>query len=244
MKAGFKPKLFTKKEWEDNRSPAAKGSGVGKALDVWQAKCPYDLQTITLKEIAEAFSAASALNRALDVALKKCDPKAQKETIAGIAAYKSVVDAYEKALKATNSALNKRKVLAESLTFDVVMGDKDLMAAFTVYAKKKAFIFEPLHTLLLWKAKKYEEAVKLYGTDNDYNVSRDTNKILLEAFGGKDRGGGDLKKLAEAIKDVPHQLTVMLTDTRHYKGVSSSFEKYETFVAVMEKRFPIVDFAA
>ena len=32
MKAGFKPKLFTKKEWEDNRSPTAKGSGVGKAV--------------------------------------------------------------------------------------------------------------------------------------------------------------------------------------------------------------------
>ena len=63
MKAGFKPKLFTKKEWEDNRSPAAKGSGVGKALDAWNSKCPYDLQAITLKEIADAFSTATALDK-------------------------------------------------------------------------------------------------------------------------------------------------------------------------------------
>ena len=242
MKAGFKPKLFTKKEWEDNRSPAAKGSGVGKALEVWQAKCPFDLQEITLKEIAEAFSAASGVDRALDVALKKCDPKAQKETVAGIAAYKTIVADYEKALKAVNSILNKRKALKESLSFDVVIGDKELLVAFTVFAKKKAFIFEPLHTFLLWKDKKYAEAVKLYGKDNDYNVSNATNKVLLDAFGGKDRGSVDLKLLATAIKDVPNQMSVMLTDSRHYQGGSASFDKYDLFLAVMEKRFQIVNF--
>lgn len=233
---------MTKKEWEDNRSSAAKGSGVGKALDGWQAKCSYDLTAMDLKGIAEAFSAATALDKALDVALKKCDPKAQKETIAGIAAYKAVVDAYQKALKATNVALSKRKALAEGLTFDVVMGDKDLLAAFMVFAKKQAFIFEPLHTLLLWKAKKYEEAVKLYGKDNDYNVIKETNVALMDAFGGDTRGSGDLKKLAAAIKSVPDEVTKMLKDSRHYRGSSSSFDKYDLYLAVVEKRFPIVDF--
>ncbi len=243
MKAGFKPKTFSRKEWEDNRSTAAKGSGVGKALDAWKAKCSYDMQAITVQEIADAYSAASALDKALDVALKKCDPKAQKETIAGIGAYKDVVAAYEKTLKATNLAKQKRNALIKDLSLDTVLGDKELLVAFTDFAKKKAFIFEPLHTLLLWRAKKYEDAVKLYGKGNDYNVSNATNKILMDVFGSKDRGSVDLKLLAKAIKDVPAEMTVMLTDTRHYKGSSSSFDSYPAFLAVLEKRFPVVDFS-
>ena len=212
-------------------------------MDAWNASCPYDLQAITLKEIAEAFSTASALDKALEVARKKCDPKAQKETIAGIEAYKSVVADYQKALKLANTALNKRKTFAEDLTFDVVYAVKDLLAAFVVFTKKVAHIYEILHTLILWDAKKYEEAVKLYGKDNDYNVEMKTNKALMEAFGGKDRGQIDLKKLAEAIKTVPNNLLVMLRDSRHYKGSSASFDKYAGFVAIMEKRYPIANFA-
>ena len=243
MKAGFKPKLFTKKEWEDNRSPAAKGSGVGKALDAWNAKCPYDLQAITLKEIADAFSTATALDKALDLARKKCDPKAQKETIAGIDAYKTVVANYQKALKAANVALNKRKTLIESLSFDVVYADRELLTAFVVFTKKVAHIYELLHTLILWDAKKYEEAVKLYGKDNDSNIESRHNKALIEAFGGKEPGKGDPKLLAEAIKTVPANLYVMLRDSRHYQANSASFDKYPAFLAISAKRHPIVDFA-
>ena len=243
MKAGFKPKSFTRKEWEDNRSSAAKGSGVGKALEVWKAKCSFDMQAITIKEIAEAFAAATALGKALEVALKKCDAKAQKETIAGIGAYQEVVADYQKILKATNLAKQKRDALTKNLSLDFVKADKELLAAFIVFAKKKAFIFEPLHTLLLWEGKKYAEAVKLYGKDNDYNVSNEINKSLMDAFAGGDRGTVDLKILARAIKDVPAQLTAMLEDTRHYQGGSASFDKYETCVALLDKRFPIVNFS-
>jgi hypothetical protein len=243
MKPGFKPKLFTKKEWQDNRSTAAKGSGVGKALDVWQAKCTFNLKNATVKEIADAFAAASALDKALDVARKMCDPKAQKETIAGIDAYKDVVAKYQKALKAANSSLQKRKQVIDSLDFNTVVNDKELLAAFIEFAKKKAHIYEPLHTYLLWKAKKYEEAVKLYGKDNDYNVSNATNQVLLKAFGGRDRGTADLKVIAEAVKSVPTQMQQMLGDARHYKGSSASFNNYETFTKLMDKKFPITDFA-
>jgi hypothetical protein len=242
MKAGFKPKTFTRKEWEDNRSAAAKGSGVGKALDAWKDKCSFDMQAITVKEIAEAYTAATNLDKALDVALKKCDPKAQKETIAGIGAYKDVVASYLKTLKATNSAKVKRNAVSKDLSLDTVLADKDLLVAFTDFAKKKAYIFEPLHTLLLWKAKKYEDAVKLYGKGNDYNVSNATNKILLDAFAGKDRGNVDLKSLERAIKNVPTEMTTMLNDTRHYKG-SSAFENYPAFLAVLDKKFPVTDFS-
>lgn len=242
MKAGFRPKLMTKKEWEDNRSPAVKSSDVGKALDGWQNSCPYNLQDITVKEIAEAFSAASALDRALDGAKKMCDPKAQKETIAGIAAYKEVVASYQKALKAANSALNKRSTLTDSIGFDVVMADNALLAAFTIYAKKKAFNYPVLHTYQLWEAKKFAEAVKLYGKDNDYNVSAKVNTVLLEAFGGKDRGAVDLKVLATAIKSVPGTLTVMLSDKSHYRGSTGGFCFYEPYLAILKSRFPIVDF--
>lgn len=243
MKAGFKPKLFTKKEWEDNRSSAAKGSGVGKALDAWNAKCPNNLQTITLKEIADAFTTATALDKALDVARKKCDPKAQKETIAGIDAYKTVVADYQKALKLATVAVSKRKALTESLTFAAVYADKELLAAFVVFSKKVAHIYEPLHTLILWDAKKYEEAVKLYGKDNDYNIPPAHNAALMNAFGGKDSGQVDKKALAAAIGIVPSEMVGMLGDSRHYKGGSASFDTYPAFVAICEKRHPIADFS-
>ena len=242
MKAGFKPKLFTKKEWEDNRASAAKGSGVGKSLDAWQKSCPYTLQTITVKQIAEAFSAAAALDKALDVAKKKCDPRAQKETIDGIEAYKSIVADYLRALKVANAAIAHRKALFTSLTFKTVLADKDLLAAFVVYAKKKAFIYEPLHTYLLWQAKKFEEAVKLYGKDNDYNVAAPVNAVLMNAFGGKSRGTVPLTEVAQAVKATEMQLTVMLRDTMHYTGATSSFGFYESFLAVSEKRNPIANF--
>ena len=36
MNKNFKPKTFTRKEWQDNRPLYLKGLGVGAALDDWQ----------------------------------------------------------------------------------------------------------------------------------------------------------------------------------------------------------------
>ena len=75
MKANFKPKLWTKKEWQDNRARAANGSGVGKALDAWQKDCPAEISKMNKKQVGDAFKTAKALESALGVAAKKCDKK-------------------------------------------------------------------------------------------------------------------------------------------------------------------------
>lgn len=73
MKTGFKPKAMTKKEWQDNRSRACHGSGVGKALDQWQKSCPSKIGTLNLVQIKQAEQVCKLLKTALDTAAKKCD---------------------------------------------------------------------------------------------------------------------------------------------------------------------------
>lgn len=240
MKSGFKPKTFSRKEWEDNRSPAAKGSGVGKALDAWKVKCPFDMKKITIKEIEEASTAAAALDKALDVAKKKCDPKAQKETIAGIGEYKKVVADYEKTLKATLEAKKKREDLTKSLSLKNVMADKELLVAFMDFTKKIQN-HETMHTLLLATGGKHEEAVKLYGKNNDYNLVAPHYKTLAQAFLGKDASVVDPVDLEKAKKHMLSETTKMMGDKNHYND--QAFGGYSKFLELLDKRFPTADFS-
>jgi hypothetical protein len=241
MKAGFKPKTFTKKEWQDNRSSVAKGSGVGKALDAWQKDCPSKINSLDKAGVATAFKTAKALDAALTVAEKKCNPKQQKETIAGIKAYKDKVEEYMGLLKKAAIALDKRNKLISSLDFKTVVGDAELLKAFVIYAQKKAFIYEPLHTYLLIQKKKYEEAVKLYGNGGkgggDYNTDQKTNKILHNTFVAKIRE--EQADVLKAIKQLEADMIQMLTDSRHY----TAFAEYDAFLKILHSRFPIADFA-
>lgn len=241
MKAGFKPKTMTKKEWQNNRASACKGSGVGKALEAWQTDCPAKLSDITKAGVAKAYKAAGALDKALDVALKKCDKVKQKETIAGIAQYKSLVSRYQKVLKLTLSALTKREELTKSLNLQKVTEDADLAKAFMVYAKKKGFFEEQFTTHLLCKKKKYAEAVKRYSNNGeaggDYNISGKSNKILYNNFVAMVRE--DKKDIDNAIHELESGMVQMLSDARHY----NSFANYESYLRILNGRFPLIDFS-
>ena len=120
------------------------------------------------------------------------------------------------------------------------MKDAEFAKAFSVYAKKKGFFWEQLHTYMLIQKKQYEKAVKLYGPKDDYNIGSRTNKVLMATFGGADRGDVDIKKIKLAIEDFESGMRQMLTDTRHYE----SLRMYPPYMEALHKKFPIQNFAA
>lgn len=240
MKANFKPKKFTRKEWEDNASSACKGSGVGKALDLWQKNCTKSISEMTEPELDKAMMTAKALASAFGVAEKKCDPKAQKETIAGIGKYEEIVKDFQDLIKKATTAHAKRTKFIDSLKLDTVVDDAELLELFEIYCKK-AFIIDSLDTHLLCIKKKYEEAVKKYSDGGkgggDYNIPGPANKILYNNFVAKIRE--EKKDVVDAIDKLETSQREMLGDRRHYEKLA----EMKAFTELVAKRFPIKDFS-
>lgn len=82
---------FTKKWWEDNRSFFARGSGVGKALDLWQKTCKKKIDQMSPDELQTATGTCDTLRSALLTAKKKVGGK-DKATTKACEAYLKVVD--------------------------------------------------------------------------------------------------------------------------------------------------------
>ena len=245
MKKGFKPKLFTKKEWQDNRSRACKGSGVGKALDQWQASCPNQINDLDKAGIAKAYKTTEAMAKALNVAEGKCNKTIHKETIAGINAYKAKVVEYQGMLKTALKMVTKREALIAAIlkgggtkAFGNVQKDKDVMKIFLHYASQPMVDIVPIiESRLLFEKKKYAVAVQKYGPRNDYNIAGKDNKLLLNTFVNKVRE--DQKQILSAIKAAASSFDEMLGDSRHYQALVT----YPRFVKLLETRFPIPEFS-
>jgi len=240
MKKGFKPKHLTKKEWQDNRSRACKGSGVGKALDQWQASCPNQINDLDKAGIAKAYKTTEAMAKALNVAEGKCNKTIQKETIAGINAYKAKVEEYQGMLKTALKMVTKREALIASILkgFGNVKKDKDVLKIFLHFASQPTVDIVPvIESKLLFEKKKYAVAVQKYGPGNDYNIDYKDNKLLLNTFVNKVRE--DQKRIIAAIKAAAAGFTQMLGDFRHYHSLVA----YPQFVKLLETRFPIPEFS-
>ncbi|MEM7059971.1 MAG: hypothetical protein AAF557_20510 [Pseudomonadota bacterium] len=239
MKAGFKPKQFTKKEWQDNRSRAASGSGVGKALDQWNKVCKPKLSLMTLKELNEAAKAAKGLDDALGVAEKKCDRKKQKDTISGIGEYRKVVNSYKAALLKAIHAHGQRESFVADLKFDKVEKDAALMKLYGKYWKDHMRSEAHYFTYLLCKKKKYAEAVKKYGDggqkEGDYNIRPSHNKILWNTF--VDHVYEEKKRIDRAIQVL--ETTMAGQMTTHMAG----FKKWPLLAKYAESQFKIADAA-
>jgi hypothetical protein len=235
MKSGFKPKTFTKKEWQDNRSPACKASGVGKALDAWQKVCLYHFTDATLAEIKKALQSADALNKALNVAAKKCDKKRQKETLSGIGQYQLIINRYKKVLNLTSVALTNRKKMSDKLNFDAVVADSTLTREFVKFSKK-GYFFNELDAYILCKKKKFAEAVKKYGKSNDYNVRGSLNKLLISIYIDNQPIAKD--KIQKANKDLFEGMRRMLLDPQKI----SSFMDGEGYCKYLDGKFPLISF--
>lgn len=62
---------FTKEFWQKKRDSSAKGSGVGKALEIWKQKCLEPSKLATTQAFKDARTAADGLKKALVVAKQK-----------------------------------------------------------------------------------------------------------------------------------------------------------------------------
>jgi len=240
MKAGFKPKKFTAKEWRSNRPLSLKKCGVGKALDAWQRDCRYDISAMDHAAIMKAYKALAGLTKALDVALKNCDPKKQKTSIDGIGEYKKVIARYEGLLKDALKVAKAHKKFLDSLNLKSICKDSDALKVFCTFAQKKAFIWEALHSYLLWQKKDFEKAVKLYSNDGQneghYNISPAANTLLYNFFITKTID--DKSAVAKAIKKTESELIRMLD----VPGVIGTLKKYPPFQDMLSARFAIEDF--
>lgn len=243
MKAGFKPKLWTKKEWLDaDPSDKTKGCGVEAALDEWQKNCKGAFASMKPEEAAKASMTAHKLSEVLTKASKKCDPKAQKETLMGINEYKKRADDYAHLAKLAAVALVNRQKFNSSMTgIDPVMQDKDAAALFKKYAEK-AQIWPAAHTLQLFEQKKYEEAVSLYGgksgNDDDFNISLNHLEVLRDTFRKEGKVRHEQKDILSALQAVIKSQKQMLGDGRIWENLKSGSD----WKSMLSQRFPLKEY--
>lgn len=242
MKAGFKPKDFTKSEWQKNRLRKCNGSGVGKALDAFQKKCSFNLRDLDRKGALEAMKTVNQLKAALEVAKKKCS-KDDVNMIKGIDAYHAGLDRYKKALALTNVALNNRVKYHAGLNLNAVLADATALK-YMIANSKKALYSDELTAFLLGKKKKLAEAVRKYGKNNLYNIPGDLNaalkKIYIEGVKQTDLAGDKkLKKFAK--KDLASLFNTSMI--RMMNGSVSSFKDSDDFKKLLDVKYPILNFS-
>jgi len=244
MKPGFKPKLWTSKEWKD-AAPSSKtnGCGVEAALDLWQKNCKKKFGDMTPEEAFKAWETAKKLSEVLTAASRKCDPKSDKDTLGAILEYKKRADDYTNFAKLAAAALTHRINYAKGLSdIDKVLADKEAFTLLEKYTKMpQVNDWAKVHTYLLCKAKQYEKAVTLYGRDNDYNIPGDKNKILYDTFVTKVRH--DQKDVLAAIGSLESEVKTMLNTNGQIYDPKQGFKALPEWKAHLAKKFPCKEYA-
>lgn len=234
MKANFKPTQFTKKEWQDNRARAANGNGVGKALDEWQKKCPWNLNGLSEHELVQSTSTATKLEAALDKAKKACNKQKQKETIAGIEKYETIIKNYKKAVaEATKKAKERAKYRKEVNGFGAVLNDRSLMQTFIKWSKTNNCEPEAVCFVLL-KSGKHKKAWDDYIKADKLNAG-EYRKVFVRRFGQGDEAVTD-KLLNAAARNI-NSNNILMLNTR-----VGDFVKSETFTEFLTRKFLIPTF--
>ncbi len=236
MKAGFKPKLMTKKEWQDNRSSVAKGSGVGKALDAWQKHCDFNINSMTTDKLKAASQAANVLMSALDVAEKKCDKKKQKETIDGIKKYRTIAKNYQKCLKDFAPSLAKRmKFTKEVDGFGAVRKDAGLLRAYMTWATGPGKCKAEAHGYILASEKKMEDLYTKYVSTGDLNLGSAENKTMLAKFRDKEEVPDAV--VEKARKTIISDLYIMLRQT------VEDFVETDAYKEFVQRKYAVPNFS-
>lgn len=246
MKSGFKPKLWTKKEWLDaDPSAKTKNCGIEAALDEWQKHCKAKFADMTPVQLDKAEETAKKLSDAMTKASKLCDPKAQKETLMGIFEYKKRADDYQQYAKLASATLKKRDEYGKTIkSLESVLKDSAVAAVFERYAKQPHVdCWCNVETLRLFAQKKYAEAVLAYSNKGvgggDYNIEAKDNKVLYDTFVAKVRHEQD--DILGAISRCINGQKEMLSDKRHYgeKGMQALPEWKE----LLAKKLPIKEYS-
>jgi hypothetical protein len=256
MKAGFKPKLLTKKEWQDSRPIVCKGCGVGEALDQLQGFRNKSIAAMSIDDVYKANAVLAKLTAALQKAEGKCG-SLQKDAKAGIGEYKKIVADFEKRLKAIVLVQTSRanELKKQPATLDEVFARigsdaayRDALVAFT----KTEYTDKTLDAWLLWKQKKFTDMVRKYGPNNDYNISGPINTVLLEVFVGRTAPTPEKLKLASHLLNngshpgapgtgtIGGSFSQMLSTTQ--QGATGRFHRSDAYKTYVAKKLPIADF--
>lgn len=208
MKAGFKPKKMTKKEWQDNRDMVCKGSGVGKALEAWQKNCPNDFNGATADEAKKAKAANKALLDALAVAEKKCDRFRHKDMINGISKYRLVATNYGKCIDDAFKNIKARDKLANSVgSVADIRKDSTLEKTYLAWAKGPGRCLPEAHGYILLQDNKLGDFYRLYAAKRKVNVPGYAQLALEAKFGrGENVDARDLKSARSGSMDDIHQM--------------------------------------
>ncbi|MEM7058776.1 MAG: hypothetical protein AAF557_14390 [Pseudomonadota bacterium] len=236
MKSGFKPKNMTKKEWQDNRSTAAKGSGVGKALDAWQKNCPSAINSLNADQLKAASLAVNGLLTALTVAEKKCDKKKQKETIEGIGKYRTIAKNYQKCLKDAAQNFAKRVKFAKEIDgIGAVRKDSTLLKYYLKWAAGPGLCLAQAHGYVLANDKELKKLYTLYVSNGKLNIGNDERKALVAKFKNEETVPDSTMETAR--NKIISDLFVMLRTT------VDDFLKSDLFKEHQRRRFMVPDFS-
>lgn len=208
MKAGFKPKKMTKKEWQDNRDMVCKGSGVGKALDAWQKNCPDDFNGATADIVKKATAANKALLDALVVAEKKCDKTRHKDMIAGISKYRLVATNYGKCIDDAAKKVQARDKFTTSVnSVAAIRKENGLEKIYLQWAKGPGRCLPEAHGYILLEDNKLADFYRLYASKRKVNVPGYAQSALEAKFGrGENVDAQELKSARSGSMGDIHQM--------------------------------------
>ena len=236
MKAGFKPKKMTKKEWQDNRDSVAKGSGVGKALELWQKNCPYDLNGATSDDIKKAKMTCKAVITGLDVATKKCDKAKHKDLLAGISKYRVIVTDYQKCLEDASKKISARDKYKGGITgSSAIRKDGALENLYLKWAKGPGSCMPEAHGYLLLEDMKLAEFYKKYAAKRAVNIPSDAQNTFDAKFKqGQKIDDKALKTARNRSRDIIHQML---------RARILDFTKSQMFAEHIQRKFMVPSFS-
>lgn len=224
--------------WKANKAKTLldKGDTVYEALEVWNglAKDWARAKTHSDEDVKKLAPALTKLADACGDLQKRASTTLHRETIGYLQAYiTNCVNGLEN--------LKARKKLIDTIREDKVpfiVKDAEIRECFKDHAKK-AFIYDALHTWVLFEKKKYEEATRLYSNngvgEGDWNVPPRHNIVMYNNFVAKIRE--DKAAVDAAILGVQAAINEMLmSDSRHFKDFTTKNDK---FLELMDTRFPL-----
>lgn len=240
MKPGFKPKNFTKKEWQDNRDKVCKASGVGAALDKWQEHCVKSLSKMTVKEATKASYVATLLTGALNTAKKKCDKTKHKADIDGIEKYLTITKNFLKAVKQVEEKSRSRAEFVKKLTSQQIRDNSRLNTIYLTYAANKGDGKPQVQAYVMTQKGMFKKAVEAFGEkgsgEGKYNIAPGLNHELYNIHV---TGSIDDKSIIEnRHKQFVNQLKGMIYDNAKI----SMFKNTDAMKEYAKTRFPVVDF--
>lgn len=224
--------------WKANKAKTLqdKGDTVLKALQTW-SRLVKDWDGAKKRTEEDANTLAAALLKLAEVCgdlQKKASTTLHRDTIGYLQNYITKCINGRENLKARKKPIND--IRTDKVTF--IVKDVKIKDCFIDFAKKR-YLYESLHTWILFEQKKYAEATRLYSDngvgEGHWNIPPRYNLVMYNNFVANIRE--DQAVVLDAIQGARSAIHEMLIlDDRHYTDFT---EESLPFLKLMDTRFPI-----